>query len=160
MGSGKSTVANLVARRTGKDCVDLDAEIERRSGRTIPEIFSESGESRFRELESEAIAELDSLEAAVIAVGGGTPELFANRRRMRKAGVTVWLDVNLDEARRRIPDGPGRPRWKNKNSLDFQAFFQRRRALYALADGRVASSGTTPEEVAAAVVALFEGFFD
>lgn len=71
MGSGKSTVGRALADRLGVDYVDTDAEIERRAGRRIPEIFADDGESAFRELERATVLEVLGRERGVVALGGG-----------------------------------------------------------------------------------------
>ncbi|HEX6984200.1 MAG TPA: shikimate kinase, partial [Planctomycetaceae bacterium] len=70
-GSGKSTVGAAVAARLGRPFADADAEIERRAGRTIREIFATDGEPHFRALEREVMADLLSRDDLVIAAGGG-----------------------------------------------------------------------------------------
>ena len=159
MGSGKSTVAALLAARMGRTLVDLDAEIEARTGRSIAESLSADTEADFRRTEQEVLGEIPE-RAAVVATGGGTYLDARIRRRLRLSGVTVWLDVSLVEARRRTADGQGRPLWRNDDPIAFRAFFERRRAVYALADRRVETSRKTPENVSIKVFERFEGFFD
>lgn len=108
MGSGKTTVGRLLARQTGRDFVDLDDEISRRAGRTIPEIFADGGEDHFRDLEHAAL--LDALageEEAVISCGGGAILRPENRAALR-ATPTVFLqeDVGVLYARTRGADRP------------------------------------------------------
>jgi shikimate kinase len=158
MGSGKSTVSALVAKQVGRPCVDLDREIEHRSGRTIAGIFADAGESDFRRIESRALSGLESDPPSVVAVGGGALDAWSNRRSIRRMGVSIWLDVDLEEARRRVVDRGARPLWKTEDSVAFRAFFERRRAIYALADGRVRVATQSPDAVVTAVVSLFKGF--
>lgn len=95
MGSGKSSVGRLLSRRLGWDFVDLDRAIERRERRTIPEIFEESGEKRFREIENELLIEtLDSVGDCVIACGGGTVTHPGSRERLRNV-ATVFLEEDI-----------------------------------------------------------------
>jgi shikimate kinase len=101
-GSGKSAVAPLVAQRLGWAWIDADAEIERRAGRTIREIFDADGEPRFRELERETLAELLMREQIVVAAGGGAVLDAGTRRRMREAGPVVWLEAPADVLHARI----------------------------------------------------------
>ena len=96
MGSGKSSVGRLLARRLGWEFVDLDREIERKERRTIPEIFEESGEKYFRDLEHQVL--LDTLDGAgdrVIACGGGTVTHPGSRERLREV-ATVFLQEDTE----------------------------------------------------------------
>ena len=90
-GTGKSTVARLVADRLGWLWVDADAYIEQHAGRTIREIFDTAGEPDFREREAAAIQELTAREHVVIAAGGGAILCAESRAAIKEAGMTVWL---------------------------------------------------------------------
>ena len=101
-GCGKSTVGAAVAARLGRPFVDADAEIERRAGRSIREIFAGSGESAFRDLERGTLAELLADDDLVIAAGGGAVLAAETRAAMRAAGPVVYLRVTAETAERRI----------------------------------------------------------
>lgn len=108
MGSGKTSVGRLLARRLGWEFVDLDRKIEREEGRTIPEIFEESGEELFRELEHEAlVGALDGDAGRVIACGGGTVVHPDSRERL-KGVPTVFLEEDVRVLYERTR-GPRRP---------------------------------------------------
>ena len=95
MGSGKTTVGRLLAQRTGRDFVDLDHEVSRLEGRTIPEIFAEGGEDRFRDLEHAALlSALDRPEPAVISCGGGAITRPENRAALLQT-PTVFLSEEV-----------------------------------------------------------------
>ena len=94
MGAGKSTVGRIVADRLRRPFRDSDADVERRTGKSVPEIFATRGEAAFRAEERAALcAALASGVPSVIAVAGGAVLDPEARRRIRSAGVVVWLDV-------------------------------------------------------------------
>ena len=97
--SGKSTWAKRLHEETGLEAVDLDAEIVRRDGRAIPEIFATDGEKFFRDLESET---LKSVEAPIVALGGGTLLRPENRAYAEEHGFVVVLDVDDETIAQRI----------------------------------------------------------
>lgn len=147
MGSGKTTVGRLLARRTGRNFVDLDVEIFRKAGRTIPEIFAAGGEDRFRDLEHAAL--LDALateEAAVISCGGGAVSRPENRAALR-ATPTVFLreDIDVLYARTR---GANRP-LRGDSREGFARRYAERLPLYReVADVEVRADGRGAADVA------------
>jgi len=92
MGSGKTTCGRLLAAALGRKFLDTDDEIVRRDGRRIPEIFAESGETFFRELESAAARDLAAERGAVLATGGGIVLRRENMDALKKTGFVVFLD--------------------------------------------------------------------
>jgi shikimate kinase len=98
MGSGKTTAGALLAERLGWSFLDLDREIERRDGRSVPQIFSESGEAHFRHLESATLASLLGQRHLVLALGGGAPEELGNRLLLEQTPHTavVYLSASFD----------------------------------------------------------------
>lgn len=160
MAAGKTSVGRRLAERTGRAFVDLDAEVERLAGRSIPEIFRRQGEAAFRELEARVTRELSFPEPAVVAVGGGwmaRPEL---RDRWDDA-VRVWLRVEPDEVVDRLDGqletrpvltgGGGSPDEVARRAL------ADRRDDYARAEVHVDTSGRTVEEVAEEVLRRVPG---
>jgi shikimate kinase len=101
-GTGKTSVAPPLATRLGFDVLDADAEIERRAGRTIREIFAEEGEAGFRARERDIMAEHLAKSRLVIAAGGGAVLNPETRTAMRAAGPVVWLRASVDTIERQI----------------------------------------------------------
>ena len=134
MGAGKSATGRRLAERLGRPFVDLDAEVERRTGRTIPDLFGE-GEAAFRSVE-EGIA-LEVLERAdphVVALGGGAVLSEATRSALARRAFTVVLDVDVETAWHRVQDA-GRP--LARDELSFRELYEEREPVYAaVADAR------------------------
>ena len=156
MGSGKSTVGRTLARHVGWAFEDTDSRIEQHEGRTVAEIFAQSGEACFRRLERRLLSELCAARRTVIATGGG---MFADatlRREMQHNGCTVWLDTRLSVARQRVGSPAGRPLWDVADPLAQRALFEKRRAVYSLARFRVDASALTPTAVARSILAVLD----
>ena len=151
MGSGKSSVGRALATLLRARFEDTDAMVEAAAGKPIEAIFRDEGEGRFREMEWDALRSLDGASNAVIATGGGLFLGTAQRACVRRAGTSVWLAVPLEIARSRAGDCASRPLWRTQDPIAFRAFFERRRAAYALADLRVDASRGSAEEVASRV---------
>ena len=109
MGTGKSTVGEIVAERLGRQFVDMDAVIEARSGITIAQLFAEQGETAFRAIERDLAHELALQSDLVIATGGGTLVQQDLREVMGRAGTLICLNASKDEIRDRLADTAGRP---------------------------------------------------
>ena len=96
-GSGKTTVGRRLADLSGKSFVDVDEEIVRAAGRTIPEIFAREGEEAFRMLENRILKEVCSKSGQVIATGGGVVLHMENWNTMRRTGRVYWLKRRLED---------------------------------------------------------------
>lgn len=101
-GSGKSSVARLLAAKLQLAWIDSDDVIEQQAGRSIREIFAEDGEDGFRRLEQAVIRDLTCRDSLVIAAGGGAILADENRQVMRAAGPVVWLQASVENLAQRI----------------------------------------------------------
>lgn len=160
MGSGKTTVGRLVAKRLGRRFVDSDAEVEARTGRTVREIFETDGEAAYRPLETAAL--LDALAdwaPAVIAAAGGVVLAAENREALTEADATViWLDASNDLLVERASSGGHRPALDDDPVRMFDHMRTTRQALYEeVADHRIDVTGLAPAEVAERVLACRGG---
>ena len=97
MGTGKSAVGRVLARRTSFRHLDTDAEIERRAGKTIPQIFADDGEEAFRARETALLSSLverhEEDKPLILSTGGGTPLRPENANLLKRTGTVVWLQV-------------------------------------------------------------------
>lgn len=115
MGSGKSSVGKMLARKKGFTVVDADKYLEDREGRTISQIFAEQGEDRFRDLETKYLHELSG-DPQIICTGGGVVKSETNRKIMKENGFVIYLKVTADAAASRIKDKSSRPLFKDLES--------------------------------------------
>jgi shikimate kinase len=110
MASGKTSLGKRVAAALGIAFIDADREIERRTGRTIPEIFAADGEAAFRAIEEQVIAELVTEPTVrVIATGGGAVLSEANRRHLHTSATVVWLRATPGILAGRVKPDDSRP---------------------------------------------------
>jgi len=144
MGTGKSTVARLLARQIGWHHVDLDKRISETAGLTIPEIFSRQGELAFRELEyqelSKTLAEATALgRSVVLSLGGGTTAQLPNLAQLERHSATlVWLHCPIEELLRRCAHITNRPLFRDAES--FRKLYAQRLPFYELAQYKVESA--------------------
>ena len=146
MGSGKTTVGRLLARRTGRDFVDLDEEISRRAGQTIPGIFADGGEDSFRDLEQAALlAALAGEKPSVISCGGGAILRPENRAALQPT-PTVFLreDTDILYARTR---GDNRPLRGDSREAFARRYTERLPLYREVADVEVRASGRAAADV-------------
>jgi shikimate kinase len=131
MGSGKTTIGELVAARLGMPFVDSDREIERRTGATVAELFASGGEPAFRTLESEVLLEaLDRHDPSVIAAAGGAVLDPRNRQAMRDRALVVWLRADPSVLAERVKGGTHRPLLADDATGTLQALATQREQLY------------------------------
>ena len=150
MAAGKTTVARSLAERLGWRAEDIDELIEARERRTVADIFARSGEPYFRTLERDILRLLLPLRHVVVATGGGTFMDPDNRVAINMDGVSVWLDVPLDELVARLPADGRRPLAADRAQMD--RLYAIRQAAYANAQIRIDARGAHPEAVAERII--------
>lgn len=147
-GCGKSTIGSALAKQLGKTFVDLDEEIERRTGNNIPDIFAREGEEAFRRYEAETLADVAKHTGQIIACGGGVIKNPANVRALRQNGSVLWVQRPLGK----LATG-GRPLSQGGAALK-QLQAERTPLYQAAADAVLDNSSTLAAAVQAAVQLL------
>ena len=150
MGSGKTTIGKLLARRLGWTFADLDDLVVRAAGMPIREIFAREGEPAFRRRETDALREAAASRRAVVATGGGAACREENLALMLGAGRVVALAVSAAEAVRRTGAASGRPLLDGApDPLAAAAtLLAARQAFYARAPWQFETDGRSPAKIA------------
>ena len=102
MGSGKTTVGQLLATQLGYSFIDMDNHIEGKLFKSVSQIFAELGEDQFRLLEKQCLHEVAEFDQVIISTGGGVPCFFDNMKYMNKQGVTVYLKLSSADLAERL----------------------------------------------------------
>jgi shikimate kinase len=154
MGAGKTTTGRSVAEKLGWEFLDSDAEVERTTGLTVPELFVRDGEVAFRDAETEALRRAcASAEPVVVAVAGGAVLRPENRALLRDSGRVVWLRARPQTLAERVGDGAGRPLLDGDASAALIRLDSVRRPYYAeVADETIDVDELAPHEVAAQII--------
>lgn len=153
MGAGKSTVGRKVATMLGLPFRDVDNEIEAVSRMTIPELFETYGEEEFRDLERRVILRLLDDGPMVLATGGGAYMNAETRAAIAQAGVSIWLNAELDVLMDRVSRRQNRPLLKNDDPRGvMERLMKERYPVYALADLHVMTRDDKKEVIAAELI--------
>ncbi len=134
MGTGKNSVGISLAKRFNKKFIDTDILIEKLAGKSIPKIFKEDGEIKFRELEIEAIKKVAKMKNVVISCGGGVVLNQINIDRLRKNSKIILLTASPNVILKRIKSGKqNRPLLKVSNKLNtVKQLLSLRKPLYKM----------------------------
>jgi shikimate kinase len=159
MGCGKSSVGKRLANKLGLPFVDADEEIERVAQKTINEIFSDHGETFFRDRESKVIARLLASGPQVLATGGGAFINPETRFKIKESGISVWLRAELQVLMRRVAKRDTRPLLRD---VDPEAVMRKlmddRYPIYAEADLTVDSREVPHDSIVVEIIENLKKF--
>lgn len=149
MGTGKSTVAACFHKVYGMEQIEMDGEIEKGEGKSIPDIFKENGEAYFRSLETALLERLSGKENAVVSCGGGTVMRSCNVELMKKRGRIVLLTASPETVYERVRRTHNRPLLEGNMNVEYiRGLMEGRRAKYeAAADFVIQTDGKRAEEL-------------
>jgi len=162
MGSGKSTVAPIVAKELGRDAIEVDALIEEQEGMSVGDIFMAKGEAYFRRVEAEFIARLIRMEPAVLSLGGGAFQWEATRNLLLENTVVFYLSAPHDVLVARLQSGTAARPLLATPGIDLtqtiKDLLDRREEHYSQAHYRIETISHPPEEVAKSVLMMREAY--
>jgi len=162
MGSGKSAVGDVVARRMGNyNFLDTDSIIEKATDMSIPEIFEKEGEDGFREAEAQLLDSVHAYVRCLISTGGGIVCRMGNWSKLQ-TGLVIWLDVSPENIIKRIQGDTNRPLLQSEDPLQkLKNLLKERKDRYAQADVRIeVTEDMDADAVADAVVRELHDFID
>ncbi len=156
-GTGKSTVAELLATRLGWRAVSTDAQIVEKAQKKIPDIVSGEGWEHFRDLETEVCLALKEQDCLVIDSGGGIILRPENMEALKPNGLVFWLTATVSTITRRIEDDTQRPALTAGKTFveEIQEVLTERTPKYqAVADHTIATDDLSPEEIASHILTI------
>ena len=162
MGSGKSTVAPLIAAPLRRPVLEVDRLIEEQEGMAINDIFIAKGEAYFRRVESELIAHLLSQPPAVLSLGGGAFQWEATRSLLLENTVVFYLSATHEVLTARLQSTTAARPLLNTPGIDWQEtirdLLERRGAYYGLAHYRIETDNYSPQDVAKSILMMREAY--
>ena len=158
MGSGKSSIGSLVAKKLNLEFIDIDKEIEKKLGMNIKEIFDSKGEDYFRELEEKVTLKKLKLNSTVISLGGGA---FVNqqiRKEVLKKHISFWLNWNDQIILNRIRNSAKRPIAYKLSDDKLVELIKKRSDLYSKALYKIKCDNLSKKEIVEKVLRIYEAY--
>ena len=153
MGSGKSAIGKVLSEKMRVPLSDTDKIIEKEVGKTIYEIFNDSGEKYFRQVEEKVVGRLLDKAAHIISTGGGSILSSKTRNAIKLKSFSIWVQCNVNIISKRIHEQEKRPLLKNKNMVDTLIKKNKERIkFYRQADSHIVNENTNVEMTVEAIV--------
>ena len=156
MGTGKSAIGRTIGKKLGRRFIDTDRLIERRSGKTVSEIFNEAGEVEFRTIEKEIIKKVSQYIGIVIATGGGAVKDTENFNLLKESGWIIALYASPETLYKRIEGKRIRPLLVNEEDpvKKLEEIHESRKSMYAKADFQLDTENKEINEIADEIINL------
>ena len=153
MGSGKSAIGKALSEKMGVPLSDTDKIIEKEVGKTIYEIFNDSGEKYFRQVEEKVVGRLLDKAAHIISTGGGSILSSKTRKAIKSKSFSIWVKCDVNIISNRIHDHEKRPLLKNKNIVDTLVKKNKERIkFYRQADSHIVNENSDIEMTVETIV--------
>ena len=147
MGSGKSTIGGLMAKKLNVALIDVDKKIEKMQNKKISQIFEQQGEAHFRDLEFEVTKQSLNDNNKIISIGGGAFMNKELRKIIKQKSSTFWLHWNADTLIRRIITNDKRPVVKNMKHTDIKKLISERNKVYNFSDYKIVCENLNKVEI-------------
>ena len=147
MGSGKSTIGSLLAKKLGGVLIDIDKKIEKIENQKISQIFELKGEAYFRELEFNVTIQSLKDNNKIISLGGGAFMNKELRKIIKQKSKTFWLYWNTDTLIKRIRSNDKRPVVKNMNQIEIKKLISERNKIYYFSDFKIICESLKTAEI-------------
>jgi len=158
MGTGKSSVGKYLAQRLEREFIELDEEIVKKAGKSIPSIFAQEGEAVFRQIEAQVVEEWSTRENLVISTGGGVVLNPQNLANLRQKGILICLLARPEVILSRVKKDTNRPLLAGEDLLGkIRELLNQRAPFYQGADYTIDGSQLTLEEVGNHILGFWGG---
>lgn len=155
MGSGKTSIGNLLSKRLNIPLVDIDSEIELNEGLKISDIFAQKGEEYFRTIEAETIKNTFSAQNLIISTGGGAFENLQTREFLLKNSTVIYLETSPETIFERIKNNNDRPLLKNNMTVEkITGIIQNREQNYKLAHHTILTDNKEPAKIVQGILGV------
>lgn len=148
MGSGKTTIGELLAKETGYIFIDTDSEIIKNENRTINKIFEENGEEYFRDIESKTLSNILKKDNQVISTGGGIIKNLENIELLKGKSIVFYLEATEEELFKRVKNNKDRPLLNVENIQDkITKLLKEREESYKKSHYTISTTNKTPKAI-------------
>ena len=154
MGSGKSTIGRLIAKKLSVKLIDVDRKIETMQNQKISQIFEDKGETYFRELEFNVTIQSLNNDNKIISIGGGAFMNKELRKIIRQKSSTFWLHWSADTMIKRIKNNDKRPVVKNMKYADIKKLISERNKIYNFSDYKINCENLKKAEIVEKIIKI------